>query len=103
MHYGDCSYPRGHFLDFALLELLQPEAPAVGCFLQHSRRVKLRLELLSLFSLLLILLFYKCELFFEVDAAEVGVLFDLGQILNAFFDVVTDGADSDFRSFGLMR
>jgi hypothetical protein len=35
------------------------------------------------------------EVFREVHASEVRVLFALGKVLDAFFDVVSDAADGD--------
>ena len=42
----------------------------------------------------------KREVLFEVDATEVGVLFPLGEVLDAFLHVVADGADGDLAVVG---
>ena len=39
------------------------------------------------------------KVFFEVHAAEVGVLFALGEVLDAFLHVITDTADGDLAIF----
>ena len=39
------------------------------------------------------------EVFFKVYPPEVGVLFALGEVLDAFLHVVADGADGDLAVF----